>query len=140
MPRLKVSEEGPHPVDSYVGQKVKSRRLMLGMSQQDLAHSVGLTFQQIQKYERGTNRISVSRLTEISAALKTPLDYFLEGTPRLLPGKKLLLKSPANKQSDVDPLLDRDVRQLVRSYLSIKKPALKKQLLQMARAISKERK
>ncbi len=136
MPRLKISENGPHPVDSHVGQKVKARRLMLGMSQDELAQAIGLTFQQVQKYERGTNRISVSRLTEIGAALKVPLDYFLDGTPRLLPGRKLAIKG-SGKSAVVDPLQDRDVRDLVKSYMSIKKPALKKQLLKMAKAISK---
>jgi len=69
MPRTKTEDEGPNPVDVYVGAKVKSRRLILGLSQEDLAKSIGLTFQQVQKYERGTNRISVSRLVDICKVL-----------------------------------------------------------------------
>src|SRR4029079_17273238 len=87
MPRTRTNEEGPSPVDTHVGTKVKTRRLMLGLSQDDLAKAIGLTFQQVQKYERGTNRISVSRLVDISRALKAPFDYFLDGCGAIALGK-----------------------------------------------------
>src|SRR3954462_10062446 len=89
VPRAKRDEPGPNPVDIYVGSKVRSRRLILGMSQEDLADSIGLTFQQVQKYERGTNRISVSRLVDICKVLKVQADYFLDGTAAVLkPGTR----------------------------------------------------
>jgi len=139
MPRTRTTDEGPHPVDSHVGYKVKSRRLMLGLSQEELAKSIGLTFQQVQKYERGTNRISVSRLVEIAKALKTPLEYFLDGSAALLGGKKLAIKGFAEgKQESLepDPMVSRDVIELVRAYQSIETPKLKKQLLEMAKAMA----
>jgi transcriptional regulator with XRE-family HTH domain len=128
---------GPDPVDTHVGNKVKSRRLMLGMSQEELAKSIGLTFQQVQKYERGTNRISVSRLLEISAALKTPYGFFIDDVLRS--GGKFAAKGFADgKQESLepDPLVNKDVRELVRAYMTIRKPQLKKQLLEMAKAMS----
>lgn len=141
MPRARVQEEGPHPVDSHVGAKVKSRRLMLGLSQEELAHSIGLTFQQVQKYERGANRISVSRLVDISRALRVPVDYFIDGCIALAQVKK---PAAVRGFSDVqqaalepDPLTRRDVLDLVRAYQSIATPQLKKQLLEMAKAMAK---
>lgn len=73
------SAKKPHPVDIHVGQRLRLRRNMLGMSQDDLGKQVGITFQQIQKYERGTNRISASRIWEFAGILGVPEDYFFEG-------------------------------------------------------------
>ena len=140
MPRTRTDDEGPHPVDTHVGAKVKSRRLMLGRSQEELAKSIGLTFQQVQKYERGTNRISVSRLADISRALKVTMDYFLEGCLPVAGGKKLAIKGVSdNKQEalEPDPMTKRDVLELVLSYEQISTPRLKKQLVEMAKAMAK---
>lgn len=140
MPRTRPEEEGPHPVDTHVGARVKSRRLMLGLSQEELAKSIGLTFQQVQKYERGTNRISVSRLADISRALKSPIDYFLEGCGTLNQNKKLSLKGVSdNRQEKLepDPMTRRDVLELVRAYQSIQSAGMKKQLLEMAKVMAK---
>jgi len=141
MPRTKVDENGPNPVDVFVGNKVKSRRMILGLSQEDLAKSIGLTFQQVQKYERGTNRISVSRLVDICKVLKAPVDYFFEGTANMMrPGtRNLALKGMSDGKQEVlepDTLTKRDVLELVRAYSTIKSPQLKKQILEMARAMS----
>lgn len=78
MSRGKMSTGGPHPVDIHVGQRVRMRRNEVGMSQTNLADRLGITFQQVQKYERGTNRISTSKLYEIAIALETPITYFFE--------------------------------------------------------------
>lgn len=141
MPRTRQEDEGPHPVDTHVGSRVKTRRLMLGLSQEDLANSIGLTFQQVQKYERGTNRISVSRLMDISRALKVPVDYFLDGCNALLQGgKKTALRGFSDTKQEkleADPMTKRDVLELVRAYQSIQTPQLKKQLLEMAKAMAK---
>ncbi len=72
-------EHKTHPVDTYVGDRVRMRRKFLGMSQEQLAGHIALTFQQVQKYERGSNRISASKLFDIAKALKTPIAYFFEG-------------------------------------------------------------
>lgn len=72
-------DRSPNPVDLHVGGRVRMRRKFLGMSQEGLAESIALTFQQVQKYERGSNRVSASKLYEISKALKAPVAYFFEG-------------------------------------------------------------
>jgi len=141
MPRTRPDDEGPHPVDTHVGAKVKSRRLMLGLSQEELAKSIGLTFQQVQKYERGTNRISVSRLSDISKALKVSMDYFLEGCAAAAAGgRKMAMKGVSDTPQallEPDPMTKRDVLELVRAYEQIGTPALKKQLLEMAKTMAK---
>src|SRR5580692_8901907 len=78
MPALS-EDRSPNPVDLHVGARIRMRRRMLGVSQEKLADALGLTFQQVQKYERGANRVSASKLYEIAAALKTPVAYFFEG-------------------------------------------------------------
>lgn len=141
MPRTKADEEGPNPVDIYVGSKVKARRLIMGMSQEELAKSIGLTFQQVQKYERGTNRISVSRLVDICKVLKVQIDYFFDGAMAgVRPGtRNLALKGMSDTKQEAlepDPLMKKDVLELVRAYSRIKSPQLKKQILEMAKAMS----
>lgn len=136
MPRTRPEDEGPHPVDTHVGAKVKSRRLMLGLSQEELAKSIGLTFQQVQKYERGTNRISVSRLIDIARALKTPLDYFTDGIATLAEGMRGVSDVKQASFDDVDTMTKKDVLELVRAYQRISTPALKKQLVEMAKAMA----
>ena len=71
-----MPKNGIHPTDSHVGKRVRIRRLMLGLSQSELAEALGLTFQQVQKYEKGANRISASRLQQIAQILRMPVEYF----------------------------------------------------------------
>ena len=137
LPRIKTDETGPNPVDVYVGSKVKSRRLILGLSQEELATAIGLTFQQIQKYERGTNRISVSRLVDICKVLKVQIDYFFDNSLFSTRGGKAKGFSDTKQEAlEPDPLMKRDVLELVRAYSKIKSPRLKKQILEMAKAMS----
>jgi transcriptional regulator with XRE-family HTH domain len=77
-----MSVKLPNPVDKYVGNRVRMRRLMLNMSQEALANQLGLTFQQVQKYEKGTNRVSASRLQQMSHILQVPIPFFFEGAPQ----------------------------------------------------------
>lgn len=77
------STKSPNPIDVHVGQRIRQRRMMLKMSQGKLGDCLGITFQQIQKYEKGTNRIGASRLAEIAEALKAPVSLFFEGAPDL---------------------------------------------------------
>ena len=74
-----MAKKSPNPTDKYVGSRVRMRRLMLGMSQEKLGEKLGLTFQQVQKYEKGTNRIGASRLQHISQILKVPVSFFFDG-------------------------------------------------------------
>ena len=74
-------KKAPNPIDRHVGSRVRMRRMMLGMSQEKLGDALGLTFQQVQKYEKGTNRIGASRLQQISNSLQVPVSFFFDGAP-----------------------------------------------------------
>jgi transcriptional regulator with XRE-family HTH domain len=81
-----MAKKAPNPIDKHVGSRVRMRRMMLGMSQEKLGDALGLTFQQVQKYEKGTNRIGASRLQQISHILQVPVAFFFEGAPHLASG------------------------------------------------------
>ena len=115
-----------HPVDVHVGQRVRQRRWMIGMTQQQLAERVGIKFQQIQKYETGTNRISASRLWDIAAVLEVPVSFFFEG----LAGQ---LVDAGDARGDV--LTDKEALELVRAYYSIPE-AQRRRLFDLARVLS----
>jgi transcriptional regulator with XRE-family HTH domain len=76
-----IAKKAPNPVDKHVGSRVRMRRMMLGMSQEKLGDALGLTFQQVQKYEKGTNRIGASRLSQIAQILQVQVSFFFEGAP-----------------------------------------------------------
>ena len=76
-----MTPKAPNPIDKYVGSRVRMRRIMLGMSQEKLGEALGLTFQQVQKYEKGTNRIGASRLQQISEILQVPVSFLFDGGP-----------------------------------------------------------
>jgi transcriptional regulator with XRE-family HTH domain len=76
-----IAKKAPNPIDKHVGSRVRMRRMMLAMSQEKLGDALGLTFQQVQKYEKGTNRIGASRLQQISQILQVPVSFFFEGAP-----------------------------------------------------------
>ncbi|MBS7539688.1 helix-turn-helix domain-containing protein [Ancylobacter lacus] len=81
-----MTKKSPNPIDKHVGSRVRMRRMMVSMSQEKLGESLGITFQQIQKYEKGTNRIGASRLQHISSVLGVPVSFFFEGAPSGMPG------------------------------------------------------
>src|SRR5258708_4719477 len=81
-----MTKKAPNPIDKHVGSRVRMRRMMLGMSQEKLGDALALTFQQVQKYEKGTNRIGASRLQQISQILQVPVAFFFEGAPVLSEG------------------------------------------------------
>jgi len=99
-----------HPVDVHVGQRVRQRRWMVGMTRQELGDRVGIKFQQIQKYETGTNRISASRIWDIAAAMQAPVSFFFEG----LDGQ-----APDMGKIRGDPFTDKEAQDLVRTYYAI---------------------
>jgi len=144
--KAQTKAQEPDPIDIHVGAKVRAKRLLLGLSQEALASKIGLTFQQVQKYERGTNRISVSRLVDICRALKSPLDSFLDSS--LAIGKPMS-RGDLNRgfsdneqesllMGDGELLAKRDVFELIRAYSKIESPKLKKQILEMAKAMSSD--
>ena len=129
MPQNKqpVSRTGkPNPVDIHVGSRVRLRRTLLGLSQEKLGEAVGLTFQQIQKYERGANRIGASRLYHLSRVLDVPVSFFFEG----LDGQ-----APDTGEAQGDVLTDKEALELVRSYYAIPETQ-RRRLFDLARVLS----
>ena len=115
-----------HPVDVHVGKRVRHRRWMVGMTQQQLADKVGIKFQQIQKYETGMNRISASRLWDISDALGVSISFFFEG---------LDARAPAADELAGDIMADKEAMMLVRSYYAIPEPQ-RRRLFDLAKVLS----
>jgi transcriptional regulator with XRE-family HTH domain len=116
-----------HPVDVHVGKRVRHRRWMVGMTQQQLAEKVGIKFQQIQKYETGMNRVSASRLWDISEALTVPVAFFFEG-----------LEPEVGETDDTMPsdiMADKEALELVRSYYAIPETQ-RRRLFELARVLS----
>ncbi len=127
--------EHPHPVDIHVGSRLRQRRQLLGMSQEKLGDAIGLTFQQVQKYERGANRIGASRLYELSRVLDVPVGFFFEDISRdAAPARAGLARRPA--ATFVAPPLDRDNLELVRLYQRISDSAVRRRLFDLAKAIA----
>jgi transcriptional regulator with XRE-family HTH domain len=85
---MMIAKKAPNPVDKHVGSRVRMRRMMLGMSQEKLGDALGLTFQQVQKYEKGTNRIGASRLSQIAHILQVQVSFFFEGAPTVGTGSR----------------------------------------------------
>lgn len=122
-----------HPVDVHVGNRVRHRRWMVGMTQQQLGDTVGIKFQQIQKYETGMNRVSASRLWDIAHALDVPVSFFFEG----LDGQDAedALQQFEEPTARGDLLVDREAQELVRSYYSIPEEQ-RRRLFDLARVLS----
>ncbi len=132
---------GPEPVDVHVGARVRMRRTLLGMSQEKLGRAVGLTFQQIQKYERGVNRIGASRLFNLSRILDVPVSFFFEDLPVTLSGVKAhrargLAEAPA-APFEHDPMSKRETLELVRAYYRVTDQRVRKRLLGLIRSLAK---
>ncbi|MFQ5534519.1 MAG: helix-turn-helix domain-containing protein [Sphingomonadales bacterium] len=126
----------PNPVDVHVGRRVRMRRTLLGMSQEKLGKAVSLTFQQIQKYERGANRIGSSRLYQLSQILGVPVSYFFDdmdaSTAGYGPG---ITEGPAEAYA-ADPLAKRETLELVRAYYRIGDPLVRKQMFELVKAVA----
>jgi transcriptional regulator with XRE-family HTH domain len=121
-----------HPVDVHVGKRVRHRRWMVGMTQQQLGDIVGIKFQQIQKYETGMNRISASRLWDIAQALDVSISFFFEGfNGEIAEGAA----APAASAERGDLLADKEALELVRSYYAIPE-AQRRRLFDLARVLS----
>jgi transcriptional regulator with XRE-family HTH domain len=116
----------PNPIDSYVGSRVRMRRMMLGMSQEKLGDALGLTFQQIQKYEKGTNRIGASRLQQISLILQVPVSFFFEGVPG--PGGFGEAQSP---EYLTNFLASSEGLKLAKAFMQVPRPALRRRIIDL---------
>jgi len=127
-------KDGPHPVDVHVGQRLRMRRTLLGMSQEKVADQLGLTFQQLQKYEKGANRISASRLYELGQILDVPPAFFFEEmTDSPKSGRTA---KAAMTDEDRDPLAKRETLELVRAYYRIKDPAVRDRIRGLVNAMA----
>ena len=128
-------------IDVHVGKRVRLRRTLLGMSQEQLGEALDITFQQVQKYERGANRVSASRLWDISQILDVSIGYFfddmsdevMKASPR-----RVSLGTPSDRDDDYlrDPMARRETLELVRTYYSIKTPKVRKRISDMVKAIA----
>jgi len=129
-----------HPVDTHVGSRLRQRRALLGMSQTDLGKAVGLTFQQVQKYERGFNRISSSRLFEFSKVLDVPVAHFFDGMDAAAVGAKRKPGRPraADKPTDGDLNTKRETLELVRAYYKIRSKSLRTKTRELIEALAKD--
>src|SRR5210317_913020 len=124
----------PNAVDIHVGNRVRQRRTLLGLSQERLASALDLTFQQVQKYERGANRIGAGRLYQLAKALDVPVTFFfedMEGADNSAPVLQEL--SPNGYQTD--PMAQRETLLLVRAYYAIPDPAVRRRMLDLMRSM-----
>ena len=126
----------PNPIDIHVGRRVRLRRTLLGMSQEKLGHALGLTFQQVQKYERGVNRIGSSRLYHLSQILDVPVSFFFDDMPELESGAMPGLREGAAAPFERDPLVKRETLELVRAYYRITDAGARKRLFELTKAIA----
>src|SRR6516162_2502023 len=128
-----VTAKAPNPTDKHVGSRVRMRRLMLAMSQEKLGAALGLTFQQVQKYEKGTNRMGASRLQQMSHILQVPIEFFFEGLPNALAphgGSALSMAQTDDFVSDIDGL------RLIGAYMRIDNVALRRSIVMLVQEIA----
>lgn len=127
----------PNPIDIHVGSRVRLRRNMLRMSQEKLGEAIGLTFQQVQKYERGANRIGASRLHDLSRVLDVPVSFFFDDMdPVRAPAIPGGFAEGGQEMFDSDPLRKRETVELVGAYYQIDDPAIRRRLFDLAKVLA----
>jgi transcriptional regulator with XRE-family HTH domain len=133
--RGRRKSDKPNPIDVHVGSRVRLRRTLLGMSQEKLGDAIGLTFQQVQKYERGANRVGASRLFELSRVLDVPVSFFFD---ELAPetGTGPSSAASAAPSEGPDPMMRRETLELVRAYYRIPDQQLRRRLFDLTKAIA----
>jgi len=124
-----------NPVDKHVGSRIRMRRLMLGMSQEKLGDGLGLTFQQVQKYEKGTNRIGAGRLQHISQLLQVPVPFFFEGAPHL-PGEPIGIGPAPSPAYVFNFLATSDGLALTKAFMQIKETSLRRRIVHLVEEIA----
>jgi len=128
----------PNPIDVHVGSRVRLRRTLLGMSQEKLGEAIGLTFQQVQKYERGANRIGASRLFDLSRVLDVPVSFFFDDMPS--PDEDVVSRPGVGDDTptghEPDPMAKRETLELVRAYYRINDPSVRKRLFELTKAVA----
>ncbi len=129
---MKTKKIKPDPVDVHVGSRVRLRRTLLGMSQEKIGNALNLTFQQIQKYERGANRIGSSRLYHLSKILDVPVSFFFDD---MTPVKAKGMAENTKQSFEVETLSRRETLELVRAYYKISDPVVRKKLFDLVKAL-----
>ncbi len=130
-----MPRKSPNPIDVYVGGRVRMRRMLVGMSQEKLGESLGLTFQQVQKYEKGANRIGASRLYQIAHVLGVPVEFFYDGiqVEGQFENEGMAEGEPAN--FDLDMLSTSEGIQLNSAFFAIRDPKVRKRVLELVKAL-----
>ena len=134
-----MAKKAPNPIDKHVGSRVRMRRMMLSMSQEKLGDALGLTFQQVQKYEKGTNRIGASRLQQISIILHVPVAFFFEGAPNVPPlgdGMKDGMKEAPSPAYVSDFLATSEGLALIKAFMRVKEAKLRRRIVDLVEEIS----
>jgi transcriptional regulator with XRE-family HTH domain len=136
-----ASKGFPNPIDVHVGARIRLRRTLLGISQTKLAEPIGLTFQQVQKYESGANRVSSSRLYDAARILDVPLSYFFDEMPAGVSAQTPSVLMRTKRRPDIDPEKDplarRETLEFVRAYYKIADPAVRKRVFELTKAVAK---
>jgi transcriptional regulator with XRE-family HTH domain len=131
-------KKAPNPIDQHVGSRVRIRRVLTGMSQEKLGEALGLTFQQVQKYEKGTNRIGASRLQHISSILGVAISFFFEG----LPSENSAARAQAMEESDTSHVIEflstTEGLQLNKAFARIKDPKVRRRVVDLVSTLSNE--
>jgi len=133
-----MTKKAPNPTDKHVGSRVRMRRMMLGMSQEKLGDALGLTFQQVQKYEKGTNRIGASRLQQIAHFLQVPVSFFFEGAPDMPSGALSGTAEAPSPAYVADFLGSSDGLALTKAFMRIKDPKLRRRIVDLVSQIVSE--
>ena len=128
-------KKAPNPIDKYVGSRVRMRRMMLSMSQEKLGDALGLTFQQVQKYEKGTNRVGASRLQQISNILQVPVSFFFEGAPDISTPMQANGEAPSPAYV-ADFLATSDGLALTKAFMRIKDAKLRRSIVDLVQQIA----
>ena len=129
----------PNPIDVHVGSRVRLRRTLLGMSQEKLGEALGLTFQQVQKYERGANRVGASRLYDLSRVLDVPVSYFFDdmNDETMAASPRHMVRATEDPPESEEAILaQRETLELVRAYTRIKDPNVRRQVQELARTLA----
>ncbi|HWI29704.1 MAG TPA: helix-turn-helix domain-containing protein [Stellaceae bacterium] len=137
--RRRRKSDKPNPIDVHVGSRVRLRRTLLGMSQEKLGEAIGLTFQQVQKYERGANRIGASRLYDLSRVLDVPVSFFFDDIgPEKADGRDpgAVPVDGAAPPGEPDPMMRRETLELVRAYYRIPDAQIRRRLFDLTKAIA----
>ncbi|MDP3526123.1 MAG: helix-turn-helix domain-containing protein [Hoeflea sp.] len=132
------NKKKPNPIDIHVGSRVRLRRTMLGMSQEKLGEALGITFQQIQKYEKGTNRVGASRLQNISTILNVPVSFFFEDAPGDPSTGQPGMAEANSSNYVVDFLSSSEGLQLNRAFIKIPDPKVRRKLVDLVKALASE--